>query len=90
MLDSVLTARDKYQREVAEALKDWRLGTIPPRFDDSASYIFREAMYDIIRFRLHIAYTPLLQGLERIEKRVAILSNLKQEPWAHPNHAVNQ
>ena len=43
----------------------------------------------MIRLRLRIAYAPLFQGLERIQRRVGILADLKREPWAAPGHPVN-
>ena len=85
-----MVAREKFRFEVAEALTGWRLGIIPPRPNGAEVMIFREAMADIIRFRLRIAYMPLLQGLERIERRVGVLADLKREPWAPPSHEVNQ
>lgn len=81
-----MTAREKFRHEVAEALTNWRLGCIQPRSSGAEVAIFREAMYDIIRFRMRIAYMPLLQELERIERRVGVLADLKRDPWAPPNH----
>jgi hypothetical protein len=85
-----MTPREKFTRDFAEVLTDWRLGIIPPRPNGAMTAIFHEGIADLIRLRLYIAYMPLFQGLERIERRVVILAELKREPWAHPNHAVNR
>jgi hypothetical protein len=80
----------KFRAAAREAHADWRLGCIPPRWGDSTVFIFREGIADIARLRLWIAYMPLLQGLERIERRVGILAGLRAEPWASANHRVNR
>jgi len=82
-------AREKFRLDVARTLADWRLGTIPPRDDGAVGAIFREGIADIIRLRLRIAYMPLFQGLERIQRRVGILADSKREPWAPARHVVN-
>ncbi len=79
-----VSAREKFRREVAEALTDWRLGCVPARPNGAEVLIFREAMADIIKFRLRIAYMPLFQTLERIQGRVGILAGLRAEPYAPP------
>ena len=79
-----MTARDKFRLEVAEALTNWRLGIIPPRPTGAEVAIFRECMLDIIRYRLRIAYMPIFQTLERIQHRVGILANLREDPYAPP------
>jgi hypothetical protein len=84
-----MTAREKFRIEVAEVLTDWRLGCIPPRPNGAEAMIFREAMADIIRFRLRIAYMPLFQTLERIQDRVGILANIREDPYAPPTVARN-
>ncbi len=83
------TRASRFRAAAAEAHADWRLGCIPPRWGDAAVMIFRECMTDIIRMRLWIAYMPLLQGLERIERRFGVLAELKREPWASPGHRAN-
>lgn len=83
-------AREAWQKIAAEAHTDWRLFCLPSRRSDAAVAIFREGMADIIRLRLRIAYMPLFQGLERIEKRCGILADLQREPWAHSQHPVNR
>ena len=85
-----MTPREQFRKDVADTLTDWRLGCIPPRPNNAAGYIFRECISDLIRFRLRIAYMPLFQGLERIERRFGIIADLKREPWASPEHAVNR
>ena len=77
-------AREKFRTEVAEALTNWRLGCIIPRPTGAEEVIFREAMADIIRLRLRIAYMPIFQTLERIQHRVGILANLREDPYAPP------
>lgn len=84
------TRAARFRVSAAEAHRDWRLGCIPPRWGDASAMIFRECMSDIIRLRLRIAYMPLFQGLERIERRFGVLANLKREPWASKNHPVNR
>ena len=79
-----MTARERFRHEVAEALTNWRLGVIPPRPNGAEAMIFRECMADIIKFRLRIAYMPLFQTLERIQHRVGVLANLREDPYAPP------
>ena len=79
-----MNAREKFRLEVAEALTGRRLGIIPPRPNGAEAMIFREAMADIIRFRLRIAYMPLFETLERIQNRVGILADLREDPYAPP------
>ncbi len=85
-----MTARDRFRAEVTEALTDWRLGCIPGRPDGAAAAIFREGFYDLVRMRLTIAYMPRFEALERIERRVGVLADLKREPWAQRSHEVNR
>lgn len=84
------TRAERFRAAAAETHTDWRLHCLPPRWGGSAVMIFREGMADIIRLRLRLAYMPLFQGLERIEKRYGILADLRREPWAHSQHPVNR
>lgn len=79
-----MTARDKYRQAVAETLTGWRLGIPPQRSGGPEFTIAQDAIREIIRLRLWIAYMPLLQGLERIEKRVGILCDIRADPYAPP------
>jgi hypothetical protein len=79
-----VSARDTFRREVAEALTDWRLGCLPPRPDGAEREIYRSAIAEILAMRLRIAYMPLLQGLARIEARVAVLADLREDPYTPP------
>lgn len=80
-----MTARDDFRKITAEVLTDWRLGCIPPRPDSSFERaIFIAGLAEILRLRLQIAYLPLLQGLQRIEDRVAILTTIREDPYAPP------
>jgi hypothetical protein len=77
------TAREKYRDAVGDALTNWRLGCIalrPDRWREQALY--RDGLAEIIALRLRIAYTPLLTGLQRIENRVAILADLREDHYA--------
>lgn len=79
------TARNEFRKAVAEALTDWRLGCIPPRQDSSFERaIFIAGLAEILALRFRIAYTPLLQGLQRIEDRVKILTTIREDPYAPP------
>jgi hypothetical protein len=84
------TRAQRFRAIAAEAHRDWRLGCIPPRWGDSAVFIFREGIADIARMRLWLAYMPLFQALERIERRYGILADMRVEPWAAANHWVNR
>jgi hypothetical protein len=77
-----MTARDRYREAVAETLTDWRLGV--PAYRMIPKEVVQEGLREIIRLRLWIAYMPLLQSLERIEKRCAVLANLRADPYAPP------
>ena len=80
-----MTARDEFRKAVSEALTGWRIGCIPPRPDSSFERaIFIAGLAEILRLRLQIAYTPLLQGLQRIEDRVDILATMREDPYAPP------
>lgn len=80
-----MIARDKWRETVAEVLTDWRLGCIPPRPDSSFERaIFIAGLAEILSLRLRVAYMPLLQGLQRIEDRVAILTTIREDPYAAP------
>ena len=85
-----MTARDRFRAETVEALTNWRLGTIPGRPDGAATAIFHECIADLVRLRLRIAYMPLFEALERIERRVGVLADLKREPWVQRLHEVNR
>lgn len=77
--------RDQFRAQVAQALTDWRLGCIPPRPGlGHERELFRAGLSEILTLRLRIAYMPLLQGLQRIEDRVSILVNLREDPYAPP------
>ena len=79
------TARDEFRKVVAAALTDWRIGCIPSRPDWSIEQeLFRSGIAEILSLRLRVAYMPLLQGLQRIENRVDILVNLREDPYAPP------
>lgn len=76
-------ARDQFRAEVAETLTNWRLGCIAPRPDPSREQeLFRSGMSEIVALRLRIAYMSLFQALARIEARVDILCNLREDPYA--------
>lgn len=77
-----MSARDNFRRHVAETLTQWRLGNIPPRPNRSVEQeLFRSAIAEILALRLRIAYTSLLTGLTRIENRVAILADLREDHY---------
>ena len=78
-----MTARERYRADVAQALTNWRLG-VPQHRAAVPMEVVQEGLREIIRLRLWIAYMPLLQGLERIEKRCAVLANLREDPYAPP------
>lgn len=84
------TRAERFRAAAVEAHADWRLHCIPLRWNGAAVMIFREGVADIIRLRLRIAYMPLFEGLERIEKRAGVLADLRREPWASPTHRANK
>lgn len=78
-----MSARDEFRKAVAHTLTQWRYGCIPPRADWSVeAELFRSGIAEILSLRLRIAYMPLLQGLQRIEDRVNILTTVRAEPYA--------
>jgi hypothetical protein len=79
-----MIARDAWRQHVADALIDWHMFAIPPRSSGIELALTRDALKEIIRLRLWIAYMPLLQGLERIEKRVGVLCELRADHYAPP------
>lgn len=81
---------DRWRRHVTETLTDWRLGCIQSRPTGAEIAVFHEGIKDLARLRLTIAYMPLLQALERIERRFGVLANLRAESWAAPSHPVNR
>lgn len=84
------TRADRFRAAAVEAHTDWRLHCLPMRWNEAAVTIFREGIADILKLRLRIAYMPLFQGLERIERRCGILADLRREPWVSSTHEVNQ
>lgn len=80
-----MTSGNAFRKLSAEALTDWRLGCIPSRPDWSVEReLFRFGIAEILSLRLRIAYMPLLQGLQRIENRVDILTTIREDPYAPP------
>lgn len=78
-------ARDAFRLQVAEALTSWRLDCIPPRPDPSFERtVFLAGLGEIIALRLRAAYAPLFQGLQRIENQLALLSAMREDPYAPP------
>lgn len=76
---------NEFRKLAAEALQDWRIGCIPSRPDWSVEHeLFRSEIAEILSLRLRIAYIPLLQGLQRIENRVNILTTIREDPYAPP------
>jgi hypothetical protein len=76
-----MTARERFRADTAQALHDWHMFVIPPRPNP---HVVQDAIREIIRLRMWIAYMPLLQGLERIEKRVQVLCDIREDPYAPP------
>jgi|HubBroStandDraft_1064217.scaffolds.fasta_scaffold08818_11 hypothetical protein len=77
------SAREYYMKEVGSALTDWRLGCIALRQDRwREQALYRDGLAEIIALRLRIAYMPIFQTLARIEARVTILADLREEPYA--------
>lgn len=77
--------RDRFRAEVAEALTGWRLGCIPPRSDwGFERAVVIAGLAEMLRLRLCVAYNPLFQGLQRIENRVDILAQIREDPYAPP------
>lgn len=77
------TAKRDFLKLSADVLRDWRIGCIPSRPDWSIEReLFRSGLAEIISLRLRGAYMPLLQGLQRIENRVDILVNMREDPYA--------
>lgn len=78
-----MTARDEFRKAVANTLTQWRHDCIPPRANWSVeAELFRSAIREILSLRLPVAYMPLLQGLQRIEDRVNILTTIREDPYA--------
>jgi hypothetical protein len=84
MDDLIDGTRELFRQHTTETVTDWRLGCIPPRPDGHQTELFRSAIAEIIGLRLRIAYMPLFQGLARIEARVAILTSIREDPYAPP------
>lgn len=83
-----MTARDRYRQAVAETLTGWRLGVIPSRPTGIEFALAQDALREIIRLRLLLAYMPLLQGLARIEARLTVLCEIRADPYAPPPKRV--
>lgn len=77
------TAGDKFRSLAVKIRNDWLIGCIPPRANWSVeAELFRSGIAEILSLRLRVAYMPLLQGLQRIENRVNILTEIREEPYA--------
>lgn len=84
-------ARYNWSRFVAEANSDLRLRCIgnraPIRYERA---IIRAGIAEILTLRLEAAYAPIFETLQKIERKVGALADLRREPWASPNHPVNR
>ena len=86
-----MRARDKWQESVASALTDWRLFAIGPRPRiEYEQALIRSAIAEILSLRLQAAYAPIFGTLQKIERKVGTLADLRAEPWASANHEVNR
>lgn len=85
------TRAERFRAAATETHATWRDGLEGVKYDCwRERAVFMEGVKDIIRMRLRIAYMPLFQGLERIERRCGILADLRREPWAAATHPVNE
>lgn len=76
-------AGTEFRKLAVETRADWRMGCIPPRSDWGVEReLFHSGIAEILSLRLRVAYMPLLQGLQRIENRVNILTEIQAEPYA--------
>lgn len=86
-----MTARDKWQQHVATALTDWRMFSIGPRPNIRyEQQLIRSAIAEVLSLRLQAAYAPIFGTLQKIERKVGVLADLRAEPWAGPNHKANR
>lgn len=79
-----MTARDKFRAEVTEALTSWRLGCIPPRPSNVEAVLFQAAISEILALRLRIAYIPIFETLERMQKQLDVAFQERPARWAAP------
>lgn len=77
-------ARERFQKQAAEALAQWRLNCIPPRAGDTETIALKECLADLIRMRIELAYTPVFKTLMRIEAQFDILGKSGRDRWAPP------
>lgn len=86
-----MTAREKWQHHVAAALTDWRLFAIGPRPRiEYETALIRSAIAEILSIRLQAAYAPIFGALQKIERKVGALADIRAEPWAPATHEVNR
>lgn len=79
------TVGDKFRSLAVKIRNDWLIGCIPPRANWSVeAELFRSGISEVLSLRLRVAYMPLLQGLQRIEDRVNILTTIREDPYAPP------
>lgn len=72
-----------FRQLAIEVSKNWRVGCISLRPNWSIEReLYRSGVAEILSLRLRVAYMPLLQGLQRIEDRVNILTTIRAEPYA--------
>lgn len=72
-----------FRAAVAETLTDWRLGRANQPVDFSgAEEIFRAGVAELLEIRLRLACLPLFNGLRRLERRFAVLADLRDDPYA--------
>lgn len=90
-LVTIGAARDNWRKTVSEAFADLRLNSIAPRprlqYEEA---LLRAAISEILSIRLCAAYNPILAGLERIERKIGALADIRREPWAPALHEVNR
>lgn len=79
----------EFRKLAGKARAKWHSECIPSRPDFSFERaIFIAAFADILALRLRLAYIPLLQGLQQIENRVAIIASIREDPYAPPPTSV--
>lgn len=85
-----MRSRDKFRAEVTEALTSWRLGCIPPRRTHVETALVQAAISEILALRLRVAYIPVFETLERMQRQLDVAFEDRPARWAAPRRAPFQ
>lgn len=83
--DRLRAPQIRFRMALAETLTDWRLGQASRPVDFfGADEVVRSGIAEVLAVRLTAAYNPIFKTLQRIENQLAILTSVRDDPYAPP------